>query len=431
MLYRRNPLLLFAIGSIVPSVMMGVTLPVAISLLSFVALFFVMGHQTVLQSIKQFRGSAVAWSFGGFFLFAGISSINGLNPQNSAISLLHLLLILLFSAWLGQYIAESDQRVPRVLHFLLWTMVFMLALAAVHIYVFPGLLRHLPFSNVPDSQYLVMLKKPASSFLLLLPFCGYLLWRSRGVARILPALALFGTVWLIVVVESRSAMAGILAIFATTIILGLLLRRWRGWHIILMSVLLASATGAVVYYLFSIRGGNLGALGIPGWLVETHRQALWNEILLLLYDSFPTSVLWGFGPNALDTLDRGEVLIQHTQNLQKSVARIGYHPHNWALEILVEAGLLGFLFFVGAICGILRWAWQQRQRAAVEVMVLFGVYAAFFSSGLFNYSVWDVWWQISFAVSSAMAWGMVAAGRAKKQGKCSKASETVAREGFL
>ncbi|NQY82938.1 MAG: O-antigen ligase family protein, partial [Alphaproteobacteria bacterium] len=349
------------------------------------------------------------WCWSVFAGFCAASIFGSLNAENSAESMLLLLLILVFAGLSACYLERSSARITRVHTVLISAILVMIGLALVHLYGVVGFLRTLPLTNPYSEGYnVVILKKPASGFLLLLPLCGYVLWRQSGVQRLAAGLAIVGIVWLIVISESRSAMAGVAAILCIAGITSMAMHRWHGWQMLSFILVCAALVGAIVTYLISIRGHlNAGALGLPGWAIDLQRQILWNKILVLLQQDFPANILTGYGINALDELGRGSHEIRYSAELTLDFPAITTHPHNWMLEVLVEVGMIGFLAVLSALAAVLWWAWQHRHTAPDEVVTLLGLYAAFCTASLFNYSVWSVWWQIAFATMNGLCCAMI------------------------
>src|SRR3546814_13542459 len=72
------------------------------------------------------------------------------------------------------------------------------------------------------------------------------------------------------------------------------------------------------------------------------------------------------------------------------------HPHNWILEILVETGWIG-LALVVAILALLAWKITQRlRRRHAGGAATAGLFVAFWTMSLSNFSILSSWWQGAF-----------------------------------
>ncbi len=397
----------------IPSVMLGYEVLTGFALLSFFTVIFLLGISGIREALYP---TPIMFGWLAFLGLCALSLPTSLDPADGAESVFFLTLILIFAALAAHFLRQSSDRLQFIHIGLIIAILSMISLALVHIHVFEGLLRIIHFSSdTPASFDRILLKKPASGFVLLLPIALYLCFNSTHRLRIMAFFAVLGIVWLIVTSESRSAMAAALASVAIMGFLAMIAMYWRGWKIGLFVLLMIAIVAATILYMQHSRGDwGAGALGIPGWIIDNPRQVLWNEVLILLQQDFPKSLFSGYGVNALDELDRGMRALRYTEENITSFTAISTHPHNWLLEIAVEVGVIGLLSVLIACGLVLHWAWQQRRDAPAEVTALFGVYAAFTSASLFNYSIWSVWWQIDFAMMNALCAAMIVQRKASR-----------------
>ena len=365
---------------------------------------------------KAFRATPIFFGWSIFLGLCTLSVLGSLDPAGSAQSALLLGLILIFATLAAHFLQQSQNRIDFVHIGLMLASLGMIVLALIHIYGFQGLLRIIHFSSETTAHFdRVLLKKPASGFILIMPVALYLLWGGTNLLRMLSALVIVGILWLIIISESRSAMAAALALLTVMGFLAMIALRWRGGKIAIFILLVVSCIGIFALYMQQIRGDwATGALGIPGWIIDNARQILWREVLILLQQDFPSSILSGYGINALEELERGVREMSITAENTTYFTAISNHPHNWLLEIAAEVGLVGLISVLVACGLVLHWGWQQRHEAPAEVIALFGVYAAFTSASLFNYSIWSVWWQVAFAVMNALCAAMIVQRKASR-----------------
>jgi O-antigen ligase len=90
------------------------------------------------------------------------------------------------------------------------------------------------------------------------------------------------------------------------------------------------------------------------------------------------------------------------------------HPHNWILEIFAETGIIGGTAMLFAV--VLQFAAMlRRYRTGGEgrMLAALAASAAFFVSGLFNFSFWSAWWQVFYILIMALLY----AGRPAEAGR--------------
>ncbi|MGD9537739.1 MAG: O-antigen ligase family protein [Alphaproteobacteria bacterium] len=132
---------------------------------------------------------------------------------------------------------------------------------------------------------------------------------------------------------------------------------------------------------------------LPTALVDAHRQQIWGFSL----DAAMERPWFGHG------LDRSN----YVPGAQDVIARFNQafvpaHPHNWIIEVIVDAGFVGLaalLVALGAFAA--RWFRIAREDRLLGAAGL-GLAAAFFASSLLNFSFWLTWWQTVLLVLSAL-----------------------------
>ncbi|MEX2650553.1 MAG: O-antigen ligase family protein [Alphaproteobacteria bacterium] len=126
---------------------------------------------------------------------------------------------------------------------------------------------------------------------------------------------------------------------------------------------------------------GFGPLG-PGFAaIDPHRQAIWAAALAY----WPEAPLFGHGVDVANLLPGADAIVPAFNQ-----ARIPSHPHDWAVEVMVETGLAGSAALMAAIAQLtVRIAHLDRAGSAAGL----GLMAAFWGSGLVNFSLWAAWWQ--------------------------------------
>jgi O-antigen ligase len=134
----------------------------------------------------------------------------------------------------------------------------------------------------------------------------------------------------------------------------------------------------------------------PVWLIDFQRQTIWS-FTLKIWERAP----WlGVGPNTINFSPGANAPLPGDEQLHI----IPGHPHNWAVELLAETGSIGFLMLVIAIGYIgYRWTHWYVRSGDIAIMGALLIFAGYWGSGLFNFSYWSAWWQLSFFMACAIA----------------------------
>lgn len=225
-------------------------------------------------------------------------------------------------------------------------------------------------------------------------------WRWWGYAFAPLAIAIM------VLTYNRSALAGVVAMtIAGLALLALAKRRHT-------TALLATALGiggSIVAWIAAreIEEGeavaqatgltaNATATYLPEWLLDAHRQNIWK----FAFERFLDHPLVG---NGIDQLNRLPGAHEVIPGMTQSAYVVPSHPHNWVLEILAETGLIGFGAVVLAL-GFVAWRLARNYIRTDDDadLALFVLMAGFWGSALFNFSIWAVWWQLTFLMLFAI-----------------------------
>ncbi|PCI42136.1 MAG: hypothetical protein COB46_01080 [Rhodospirillaceae bacterium] len=215
--------------------------------------------------------------------------------------------------------------------------------------------------------------------------------RWKYLAYSFPFLALT----IIIMTSSRSALAGILAMILAVILLMSIAHRRYVKSLVIGAVF--TLIGAVTWLRFK----ELGVLHVegtylPDWLIDPHRQNIWK----FAYDRFLDHPWVG---NGIDQINRLPGAKMPVPGLGDYAAFVPSHPHNWSMEILSETGLVGFLPLVFAL-GFIVWRLTKdyirtKDEAALAKIALM---TGFWSSALFNFSIWAAWWQLTLFILFAI-----------------------------
>ncbi|MFC1673633.1 O-antigen ligase family protein [Pseudomonadota bacterium] len=210
---------------------------------------------------------------------------------------------------------------------------------------------------------------------------------------------------MIVQTFNRSALAGALMMGLVVVALSVVHNKRAKLMLGAASTLIVSSLG---WLYFTEHGAQLiGGTFAPEWLIDPHRQHIWT----FAFERFLEHPWVG---NGIDQLNRLPGAKEAVPGLASTAAQVPSHPHNWAMEILGETGLIGFLPMLAALTFV---AWNLvkhyihtgSHRALAQIALM----AGFWFSALFNFSIWAVWWQLTFLILFAV----LAADRATPENK--------------
>lgn len=263
----------------------------------------------------------------------------------------------------------------------------------------------------------VELKAYSSVILFVLPLFALVFMDRRPALAGGTALSAMALLYLAYATSNRAAVAGLLGALMALILARAM--RKRSAKVLLAGLgLLVGLTALVVYALYDSRAAaahdaltkylrNQDWL-VPLWLIDFQRQEIWGHALALV-----RGAPWlGIGANTINFTPGADTPMPGNESLHI----IPSHPHNWAIEILVEAGAVGLVALLVTLAlvflSLLRCYRRTGDGGALAAIVIL---AAYWTSGLFNFSYWSAWWQISFTLSVALALTWDAQGRHRSE----------------
>ncbi len=260
----------------------------------------------------------------------------------------------------------------------------------------PELLNLVRFQGWVPRSAAVGLKAFANAAMLLLPAVLWAGMRLGGRGRTVAGATAGALLAVILLTEARAAFAGILAMLVLFAV-ALVVRRRSP---ILAGALTAGLAGALaiagLLLLHTERSYEHIRFQpfLPSVLVDLHRQVIWTFVWQRGWEA----PLTGHG---LDAINR--VPGAGTVEPGLGAERLPSHPHNWALEIFAEAGVVGLLPLLGFIAAFgaarVRAYWRCGSPESLTAAL---VSAGYWASGLFNFSFWAEWWQLSHIVLVAL-----------------------------
>ena len=234
--------------------------------------------------------------------------------------------------------------------------------------------------------------------LLLLPVV-VLAGRRLGGRWLMGALATGAGILVVIwMTYNRSALAGLLAMILAGGVLVMLINR-RPKAVFAVGAGLVGLVAGTMAWLYSTRGFIHPPEGIvvalPPWLVDYQRQTIWQFALDLGRDA----PWFGRGINIINFLPGADNPMPGS-----GLTMIPGHPHNWLIEVLVETGMAGAFGLLLVIVAVAVRLWRDFLRRRDDaVLAALMVHVGYWASGLFSFSFWSAWWQVSYLLLMAVA----------------------------
>jgi len=342
---------------------------------------------------------------------------------------LGVFVLLTFAAWLPNVFmshmpSRSFEAVARTLIFVALASVFWSGLASHRDLVtlsrraftimagISVLYSLLALNGLPEIYWFLRLKgwlpQPLSTQLkgfsalavIIVPIVALTAYRASAIWKM--ACVLVATGYLYIVWESynRSAMAGFLAVLISVVVAGFVYKGRKRQVLVGLLVFVAVMAGALAW-LHATRGyyqeaAPPGNWLFPVWLVDYERQIIWSKALEIAR----LSPWFGIGANTINFMPGANGIIPGTENLHVIPA----HPHNWMVEVFAETGAVGLAMLLVAIVAYsVRTLLTLRRTGNIGLIAVIAIMAGYWGSGLFNFSYWSAWWQVSFLMGIVLA----------------------------
>lgn len=305
---------------------------------------------------------------------------------DSAATWARVIVALAGSAYLWSIVDRNPRLRALMQDSLILGMLLMLSLSVAALLAAPGLVASL--RRIGDDDPWTRYRAFASVVACALPMIAWIAWNRRGWRRIAAALI---SVPALVLLVGSGAQAALVALGLTGGFLLFLI----GLRNPALRRPVALAGGAVVAGFAALmlkESGptvlDTGALGLPVWLVDLQRQNIWAFII----ERIPDAPWIGRGLNAIAHIPGADHLVPGMP-----AAFPPTHPHNWVLEVVAEAGILGFVAPLALVFGLT--VAQIRAivaGAGARRIARLGVFLVFWGIACFNFSIWAPWWEASF-----------------------------------
>jgi O-antigen ligase len=357
---------------------------------------YTFGGKNILRHLVAATSTPLAAFVGIVFALWAISAAGSLDiPRSFQVwgrSLLYILSMMI----LARRLSRDPSLMSILQKSLVGTSGAILATILFVIYVSDAPLTVLQALGSSKGQADTAFKAYASAMVCLLPI---VLWSGISLGGrwqmstyiIVPGVLLFlwGT-------RSRAALLGLIAAFLAVIVIRSLLSASQGVRraivaILVMSTLISAAT--LLVRLPQSPVINDADYQLPTVFVDHHRQLIWSFVV----GKIKEKPWFGHGIDIINQTEGAAIRIpEMNQNFVPS------HPHNWVLEISAETGLLGLTAITITLLFLLRSLAVIAGSGQLVGWAGIASFAAFWGSGLTNFSIWASWWQVVFLLIMAI-----------------------------
>ena len=391
---------LFAVfvGVAVPSLVIGRSALAAALIAAFLGFLLLPGKAACGRSLAERARSPIGFMLGVTFAAWLPGVIVSIDSARSLEAWGRTVIFVAAAAYLWAAFSKDGRLLDSCLRALLVANAVLIAVCLIALYASPEFLSFIRAKGWTPMVAELGLKTIPAVAMLLIPVVLLAAARLGGKWRRLAlaeAAFLPGLVWILYV---RASIAGILAMLFITVPLFFWSRRQRGRAFVAFIALIA-VTLAVFIWLHETRR-ELDPSGLPGtipyWLIDYQRQ----EIFKFTLELAAQSPWFGNGINVINFLPGANTRIPGLGDL----TYIPGHPHDWPVEILAETGVVGLAPLLSLVAmlfvGLIRDYHATRDPA---VLAALAVNTGYWASGLFSFSFWSAWWQVSFLLLMAVA----------------------------
>lgn len=354
------------------------------------------------KTAKTFRRAAVApvAVMAAAVLFAWIpSTALSYFPWTSIQVLARMAAFLGLGVGVYAYFVDRPQALDLLLKTLLVGLAFGLLVADFSIVAAPGLMVLLKghvVDNVGHAR--LMMKAVASAAVVLLPFVLWAGWRLGGRWKGAVIAVALELLTLTVVAGSRAGMAGLIGALGITLVATMTRKESSRRIAGLILTLLAVMATILIFLIDHSRISSVPerVLTFPSWLVDPHRQVIWGYSLDLAAQRPWTG--WG-----INTINLVPPPPSELSPIEYGLPVMPGHPHNWIIEVFAETGIVGSVPLLLAVTALFVAALRRyRIEGDLRFLAMLAASAAFWVSGLFNFSFWSAWWQVSYILVLAL-----------------------------
>lgn len=387
-------------GMAIPSLVFGRVVFAICFSLSFIAMLASGLHRPIWRELVAIAKSPIGLIIFGTLAIWTVSSMLSNFPIRSLEATTRTALFVGLATVVNLALRKAPDLSELCMQTLVFSALACTALAILEMIALPELYWGLRFKGWVSTPLKSELKGFSALALMLAPLMALALWNWTGRLRRVAALALFVVVLLALLTGNRSVIAGFLGVAAAVAIAAIARRgidKYAIWSALGVVTLVAVTIGWLHYSRQSaVQVAPPGDWLFPVWLIDFERQTIWQHVLEIARKS-----PWlGVGANTINFTPGADAPLPGHRFLHIVPA----HPHNWVVEVFAEVGILGLisLAIVIMVAAYLQ-VKQYKQTLSPGALAALAIMAGYWVSGLFNFSYWSAWWQLSFVLAIAIS----------------------------
>ena len=379
-----------AIGAAVPLLLVG---RAALAVAAIIALLCILTSvpvrslaRDITAALRTVLGAAVVITFALWLVSVALSP----DIARSAMIWLRMAVILVIATGFAATLRRRGDLREQALRVLIVASMTGVTLGLVAVHLIPETFAWLR-GHGGEARATEILKSYGTAVACLMPVVLWAGWRNPGAWRPLSLVFQVLAVVLLFSLESRS---GLVAAGFGLGVMGawLALRRLGRWGVV--AVLACAILLLAAAFLSNDRNNTIeAALGLPIWLVDAHRQAIWAFGL----SKFDLAPWFGAGFDMISKLPGAMEIVGGS-----TAEHMPSHPHNVAVEILIETGAVGFGAFAVSLLLLFAGGWRAMRACGAPGAAVLGLSAAFWFASLVSYSFWSLWWQGTYVLLMAL-----------------------------
>jgi O-antigen ligase len=392
-------LIVFFLGVSLPSVVFGRAVFAIFIGLAIITLFYCKPWREIIRDlvnqVKTPLGSMILINFVAWIPNVFISDF----PIRSFEAIFRTLIFISIAAMFYSYLRSNTLVLYRVLQVFTFATAVTMGFALLSMTVLPEIYWLFKLQGWLSQPIGSSLKGFSALAVLIVPLLIVATRDASKIWKLACGMIILSVFLLVLQTDNRSAIAGFITIALAMVIVSLLNKASKTKAISLLMGACASVMGVVVW--LKVTRMHLQGIVpnedwlIPVWLLDFERQVIWRQAL-----EFGMVSPWiGIGANTINFVHGADRVINGTPNLHVIPA----HPHNWAVEIFAETGAIGLIFLLVTIAVFaVQTLLKVRRTSRFELIAAIAIMAGYWGSGLFNFSYWSAWWQLSFLISLAI-----------------------------
>ncbi|MEE2695411.1 MAG: O-antigen ligase family protein [Pseudomonadota bacterium] len=306
------------------------------------------------------------------------SSINSIREERSIPVLIYLIFFFLFSSILFLILRKHPDITKTLFRFLTLS----ICLNSLIIFFY-----NISNYNFSDQHELIRFKG-YMNVLTVLVVTNFFLYKSK-----LNIISIFVLIPNIIMSNCNAAFLGLMIASCCCLIYFPIKKYFNKIHFFL-SILISLTAFSILFAQklpkdFDQKSINNFEFFIPTSFIDAHRQFIWGFSI----EKFKFKPFFGYGQDTSNFIEgsQKEIGSKYTGNMNF----IPSHPHNFLVELFLETGIVGTVFFVLLIFTVNQRIWEINSSNIFKFfLIIFNAY--FWGASLVNFSFWLGWWQGSY-----------------------------------